>query len=184
MYFTESSFVFNYSPTSNKYISKGDNCSKAVNNFAGINYEVDVIKWFDRFWIYGEIVVTSKYKTISLSIFQGEESDTSKHQLFRAEWDEYCQPMNSHPQPHWHITANQSIENTLKELAELDTKSELLKVLEDEKSKIIDVNRIHFSMCEDWISNKSQAVLLNDNNGAKWFQGLLTHIKSQLEHVK
>jgi hypothetical protein len=61
---------------------------------------VKVLKWFDKFWIYIEIkFILEKTKNInkvsqiihtnfSLSIYEGEDNDERKIQLFRAEWDD------------------------------------------------------------------------------------------------
>ena len=105
----------------------GENLSVAINNRKNIGQEIKVLKWIDNIWIYIEIsfiINTQKRKTrskskivipnifLSLSIFQGTHEDKVKTQLFRAEWDNYDELSDHHPQPHWHIYSNSSFENT------------------------------------------------------------------------
>jgi len=181
----------------NFFIISGNNTSKALNSYKNIKQEVNVINWFDEFWIFlevrfvddfGLISRVNKRNTrivntfISLSVFQGEQNDDVKNQLFRAEWDDFNNDNENHPQPHWHITSNQIIEDTFKELIE---EGFAALILNEEKSKMVDVSKIHFAMNGNWINNDTHVQLINDNSKiVKWFQGLFSHIKFQLEHVK
>jgi hypothetical protein len=182
--FTESTFILSPSST-NRFRITGNNISKAINNYNNSYEEINVIKWFDDFWIYINIKFENHNTFISLSVFQGLENDNKKNQLFRAEWDDYNNPEEKHPQPHWHITSNQAIENTFDEYANSFQEEGFLETLKEEKSKIIDVNKIHFAMNGNWINNEKEVHSLNDEvKIVKWFQGLLSHIKIQLEYLK
>lgn len=182
--FTESSFFLSPSST-NRFKITGNNTSKAINNYNNSREEVTVLKWFDNFWIYIELKFENKNSFISLSIFQGHEIDERKSQLFRAEWDDYNNEEEKHPQPHWHITSNQAIENTFEEYAITFENEKFIDSLREEKSKIIDVNEIHFAMIGNWISDESHIHSLNNKDKiVKWFRGLLSHIRIQLEYVK
>ncbi|MFV8359069.1 hypothetical protein [Flavobacterium sp. LS1P3] len=182
--FTESSFIL--SPSSaNRFKITGDNTSKAINNYNNSLEEINVIKWFGDFWIYIIIKFEDQNTFISLSVFQGLGNDNRKNQLFRAEWDDYNNASEKHPQPHWHITSNQAIENTFDEYANSFQEEGFMAILKEEKSKIIDVNRIHFAMNGNWINDEKDVhVLNNELKIVKWFQGLLAHIKVQLEYAK
>jgi hypothetical protein len=182
--FTESTFILSPSST-NRFRITGNNISKAINNYNNSYEEINVIKWFDDFWVYINIKFENHNTFISLSVFQGLENDNKKNQLFRAEWDDYNNPEEKHPQPHWHITSNQAIENTFDEYANSFQEEGFLETLKEEKSKIIDVNKIHFAMNGNWINNEKEVHSLNDEvKIVKWFQGLLSHIKIQLEYLK
>jgi len=184
VFFTESTFHLSPS-TTNRFNIKGSNPSKAINNYNNTAEEVDVIKWFNGFWVYIDIRFENTNTFISISIFQGETSENRKHQLFRAEWDDYNNEEEKHPQPHWHVTANQAIEKTFEEYTTTFKEDDgFVKALEAEKSKIIDMNRIHFAMNGNWINNGSETHSLNDEEKiVNWFKGLLSHIKTQLEYV-
>jgi len=109
-------------------------------------------------------------------------TDNTKHQLFRAEWDDFNNENEQHPQPHWHITSNQAIEKTFEEIANMDDSDTFVSLLKDEKSKIIDVNKIHFAMNGNWMDKGTHIHSLNDETQiVNWFQGLLAHLKLQLE---
>jgi len=182
--FTESTF-FLHPSSANRFRISGNNPSKAINNYNNSLEEVTVIKWFENFWIYVDIRFENENTFISISVFQGEAATSYKHQLFRAEWDDYNSLEERHPQPHWHITANQVIEKTFEELAEMEEDSDtFLSLLNEEKSKIVDINKIHFAMCGNWAEAQPHVYRLDDREKiAKWFQGLLAYIREQLEYV-
>ncbi len=184
IFFVESSF-FLYPSSVNRFRISGDNTSKAINNYKNSREEINVIKWFGNFWVYLDIKFENNNTFISVSIFQGERKDNEKNQLFRAEWDDYNNPDEKHPQPHWHITSNQAIENTFRELVEEDDEEGFAAlILNEEKTKIIDVNKIHFAMNGNWVNNGSHVHSINDNDKiVKWFQGLFSNMKVQLEYV-
>ncbi len=182
--FSESTFILNPSSI-NRFKITGDYTSKAINNYNNIQEEINVIKWFDDFWIYIIIKFENENTFISISVFQGLENDERKNQLFRAEWDDYNNLDENHPQPHWHITSNQAIENTFNEYANVFKEEGFLDTLNDEKSKIIDINKIHFAMNGNWTNDEKEIHSLNSESKiVKWFVGLLSHIKAQLIYVK
>lgn len=183
VFFAETSFFLHPSST-NRFKISGDNASKAMNNYNGYLEEIIVIKWFAEFWIYVDIKFEDQNTFISLSVFQGQADNDFKHQLFRAEWDDYNNPEERHPQPHWHITSNQVIENTFEEIANLSDSDTFLSMLKEEKSKIVDINKFHFAMIGNWINDETHIHLLdNEERIIKWFQGILSHMKIQLEYV-
>jgi hypothetical protein len=183
-FFTESTFYLHPSST-NRFTVSGSNTSKAINNYDSFREQINVIKWFDFFWIYIDIKFQDLNTLISLSVFQGGADDEIKHQLFRAEWDDYNDHNAPHPQPHWHVTSNQAIEKTFEEIANYGEENNFLSLLAEEKSKIIDVNKIHFAMLGNWINDETDIHLITDERKiVKWFQGLLSNLKVQLEYVK
>ncbi|MEB3191753.1 MAG: hypothetical protein VKL42_15545 [Snowella sp.] len=96
---------------SNGFLVGGNTSSQAINNYDNEPKEVNVFNLFNDFWIYIDINLIfdnssrSNFPNIfvSISIFQGDGSDPIKNQLFRAEWDNYRDLKQEHPQPHWHI---------------------------------------------------------------------------------
>lgn len=191
-YFLESSFYLTYVNGSfSKYISKGDFSTKALNNNKNSREEINVIKWFDDFWISIEILFNQPdIKTFNtfftLSVFQGDSNDNIKNQLFRAEWDTYDNN-KEHPQPHWHFYSNRKIENIVNDFIDLINDEDIgfASSLNEEKSKGISIEKIHFAMQAQWGQNighihkiSEEATIIN------WFQGLLGHIRTQLENVQ
>lgn len=182
-YFTESSFYLEQK-VGDYFISKGNNISKAINHYNNILEEVSVVKWFSDYWVYLTIKFIGSTTFISLSIFQGELVDNKKNQLFRAEWDDYNNEAENHPQPHWHITSNLAIENTFEEYSQVFEKDDFISTLKQQKSNIVDTNKMHFAMCGNWINGDSHVHSLDDEEKIiKWFEGLFLHIKTQLEYI-
>jgi hypothetical protein len=168
--------------------------SQAVNRFDYPQESVQVLKWFDDFWLFLAIkffttkkVVNKKLQTqtdtvISLSIFQGTDNDNGKYQLFRAEWDDYNNSEEKHAQPHWHITSSQAIENTFAKYADDFDKQDFLQLLESEKQKVFDVKKIHFAMNGNWKSNDNHIHEIKDEQQiVRWLQGMLSHLRTELE---
>jgi hypothetical protein len=183
IFFTESTFYLHPSST-NRFTLTGSNISKAINNYNSILEEINVIKWFEQFWIYIDIRFQDENTLISLSVFQGSETDNIKYQLFRAEWDDYNDLQAKHPQPHWHITSNQAIEKTFEEIANMEATDTFLSLLSEEKEKVVDINKFHFAMSGNWINDETEIHRINDEKKiVKWFLGLLSHLKIQLEYV-
>jgi len=180
------------------YIIKGDN--SALNRIRNSPNPVKVSKWFNDFWLFFEI----KFKIndasmmkingkedkhnintfISLSVFQGTDSDKEKYQLIRAEWDDYNVLDEKHAQPHWHITSGQALENTFKEYADMCNEVELVKEFEKEKQKVLDVKKIHFAINGDWQKDNNHIHKIEDEKQvAKWLQGILFHLRTELENL-
>jgi hypothetical protein len=186
-FFPESSFLLNHHNNFRYYII-GNNTSKAVNNYNDTQEEVDVIKWFDDFWLYAHVRFEKTGSVelntfITISVFQGEADNKFKNQLFRAEWDNHANE-TTHPQPHWHIYSNQKLEKSFDDFVEMvDEDGGFAQMLKEEK-KGVDVKKIHFSMVGLWASNGSDIHRIDDEKTIiNWFQGILGRIKSQLEYA-
>jgi hypothetical protein len=175
-----------------RYIIEGT--SLAVNRFETPLEYVKVLKWFNDFWLFLEITfrmgnkemkrkITLQTNTfISLSVFQGQDTDNEKYQLFRAEWDDYNNPGEKHAQPHWHITSNQAIENTFEKYADTFDKQDFLQLLEIDKQKVVDVKKIHFAMNGNWQAGTNHIhQIAGEQQIVNWLQGLLAHIRTELE---
>lgn len=149
--------------------------------------EVKVMKWFNDFWLFIEIAFQQpKGIIVSLSVFQGEEDNPYKNQLFRAEWDDYGDDIISHPQPHWHFINNKYIENTVSSFAEIipEARDTFEEVLIEEKNKIIDMSKFHFAMNGSWMDSMSHIHKINnDYDLANWFGGLLAYLKTELKYI-
>lgn len=176
----------------NIYIYRIEGSSFALNRY---DFEpIKVLKWFDKFWLYIEvkfIVEKSKqvnkkietiHTSISLSVYEGDDNDERKIQLFRAEWDDMNNPFEKHSQPHWHITSSQAIEKTFEEYSNHFDNGDFISVLEEEKSKLFDVKRIHFAMNGNWQENQTHIHSIKSADQiSKWLKGLLSHIRLELE---
>jgi len=136
--------------------------------------------------IRGDTVFKPKGTIISLSIFQGVDTDLNKTQLFRAEWDDYEDGSTTHPQPHWHFLINRLVENNAKEFTELleKEKETFEEFLESKLNDIVDLSKFHFAMHGDWINSKLHIHEIKDENAlATWFGGLLGYLKAELEFI-
>lgn len=184
-FFLESTFYL-HPRKANRFELKGNNTSKALNNYKSYGGEVSVLKWFSDYWVYLEIRFEDKNSFITISVFQGDADDNIKNQLFRAEWDDYNNPDEKHPQPHWHIVSNQAMEKSFEDF--LDEEEEvgfIADLYKEQKSKIVDVSKIHFPMNGNWMNDGGHIHLINDNGKiVEWFQGFFSTMREQLEYVK
>lgn len=168
--------------------------SNGLNRFDTPFEPVRILEWFGDFWIFLEIkFISNQYKEkrktikdihtyISLSIFQGEDEDDDKFQLFRAEWDDFNNPNEKHSQPHWHITSNQALEKTFEEYSNHFDNGDFISLLEEQKQKVIDIKGIHFAMNGNWQSNETHIHKIDDiQKIIKWLQGMLKHLRTELE---
>jgi len=155
---------------------------------------IKVFKWFDKFWLYIEVkfilekakkankLIQTTHTNISLSVYEGEDSDDRKIQLFRAEWDDLNNPDEKHSQPHWHITSSQAIERTFEEYSNHFDNGDFISFLESEKLKLFDVKKIHFAMNGNWQVNQTHVHSINNSEQvARWLKGLISHIRLELE---
>jgi len=170
-----------------------DGTSFGVNRFDMLPESVKVFKWFNNFWLYFEIRFIAEDKkqrnkayqqtniNISLSVFQGDENDNDKYQLFRAEWDDHNNINEMHAQPHWHITSSQAIERTFLQYSDTFEKRDFIDLLDSERQKIFDVKRIHFAMNGDW-QNEKECIhrIAEKNQITNWLLGLLTYLRTEL----
>ena len=202
----------------NIFVVNGNYLSKAINIFKNQKIPVNALNWFDDFWIYFEInfakipleslpkkeresyelklqesnikIKNDYYNVnVTLSVFQGEETDDNKTQLFRAEWDNYDDNL-FHPQPHWQINPFKydiKTYETFEEWIGLEVEDGFESSLEDKvkNNELIKINKFHFAMSGQWADNRShihkinsELILLN------WLNGMLGHIKEQLKFVK
>jgi hypothetical protein len=175
------------------FITEGK--SSALNIFPNETEEVKVIEWFENFWLFLKITFKTETKKInrkidtqintliSLSVFQGENFDNKKTQLFRAEWDDYNNPEEKHAQPHWHITSSQTIENIFGDDAFFSIQPEILLELKKRKENIFDVSKIHFAMNADWqkINGTYIHKIDEEKEIVRWLQELITYLRTELE---
>ena len=125
---------------------------------------------------------------ITISVFQGEPHDDIKTQLFRAEWDNRYEEEH-HPQPHWHIYPNKYSTRTHKNFEDFiglsNEDEDFHEFLDKEHDiKIIDIKKIHFAMNAQWSENDSDVhKIQQEDELLRWFSGVLSHIKGQLQYV-
>lgn len=178
--------------TSKMIAYRNEGTSSALNRFDIPYEEVKVLKWFKNYWTFLEIKginiineITNKIEnhiSISLCVFQGEDSDKEKYQLFRAEWDDFNNESEIHSQPHWHITSNQALEKTFTSYAIDFDKKDFIDLLESEKQRIFDVKDIHFAMNGNWSNSETNIHKIdNEEKVLKWWFGVLNHIRTELD---
>ena len=184
--------TFNLINKSDLFIINGDNISKAISQKKNDNKTVNVLNWFDDYWLYIEIkfIPKSNKKSLpntffTLSIFKGNIDDEIKEQLFRAEWDNYENQSYKHPQPHWHIyTSNEKeeLQQTVEE-AIAQTDDTFIDFIED-KNEFTNLSSFHFAMNGQW-SNKNTDVhkIENETDLINWFAGVLNHLKKELKYL-
>jgi|688.fasta_scaffold65452_5 hypothetical protein len=180
----------------NGFALSGNATSKAINNYEKNNTEgITVIQWFDNFWIYVDINLRynesrrNNFPNIfaSISIFQGDKTDNIKNQLFRAEWDNYRDPNQKHPQPHWHIYPVQYHHQSFKEFLEATKATKEFAEFLSKAQDVIEIKKIHFAMNGQWanqVSHTSHTHEINDEKSlVNWLIGLLEHIETQLRYA-
>lgn len=188
------SFLKNYLNLPFEPLKTNDNISFASEgSFEAINYrrsdlhEVKTIHWFADFYLYIDIKFSKDYshKMISISVFHGDAFDKRKNQLFRAEWDDYNKDDEVRPQPHWHITRDKANYENFSQLIKSSNESEQssFELFKMSDAEIFDTKKIHFAMSSNW-QNKEHFVHKIDNASkvVTWMEGLLEHIKYELEN--
>jgi len=189
IHFEDSTFCLK-SETMSLFVISGDIMSKGINNFREGRKQVNVLKWFEEFWIYMEtsfVLIDKAFPRIfvSISVFQGKSEDEHKTQLFRAEWDSY-ENNKHHAQPHWHLYPHKYHYRVYEDFEAFnDMKNEGFETLiKDDFKKIIDIRRIHFAMNAEWAKNLGAIHPLADIDILKnWLQGLFSDIKFQIRHA-
>ena len=187
-------FYFNFKKEVNLFLAKSNYMSSAINNRKNYAEKVNVINWFDDLWAYIEIKFIPKIwekGTIpniffSLSVFQGQATDAKKVQFFRAEWDNYDEPSNKHPQPHWHLYSQKDflMQEDFNEVVKSE-ENPFNQFNQDIRYKIINADRFHFAMNGQWADNKTDFHTISvESDLINWFKGLLNHLKKELEFVK
>lgn len=172
----------------NIYRLAPSNSSEAKNYYHNDVNTVQVEKWFNRYWLFVQIAFPNPNQTIiSISIFQGENNDPEKSQLFRAEWDDYGDNTMNHPQPHWHFLTNKKLEenfSTFKEFLAEESTNGFLDLLDGQEKQEIDLSKFHFAMNGNWMNSDKHIHRINDEkNLSKWFGGLLAYLKEELEFI-
>lgn len=191
---------FSYKEESNAFIAKSDNMSSAINYRKSDSFGVKVFYWFDDFWLFNEVKFTPNLRNkksfpntfYTLSVFQGEYNDAKKTQLFRAEWDNFNTEDVKHSQPHWHIYPHKyksevqtSFEDFIKSGKNDRNFHDFIENNQVPRKDIIEINEFHFAMSALWHKGKSDVHRLESvSDLCQWFEGLLNHIKSELEYVR
>ena len=176
----------------NIFVFRIEGSSYALNRYD--SEPVKVLRWFGKFWLFIEIkfiVEKSKignkpkettHTNISLSVYEGDDYDERKIQLFRVEWVDMNNPSERHSQPHWHITSKKKKKKTFEEYSNHFDNEDFITLLEEEKLKLFDVKKIHFAMNGNWQNDQTHVHCIdNSEKVAKWIKGLLAHIRIELE---
>lgn len=187
--FLRNFFNLNYNPltTTNSLNYKLEGIYDAINYRHKEPEKVKTIPFFDDFYVYIEVKFTRDYKDkfISVSVFQGAKYDKRKNQLFRAEWDDYADDRDSHPQPHWHITRGKAHENRFNDLVnnKIEEESISLDLFNLSNESVFDTKKMHFAMSGLWHYNDEGHIHKFDDADkiVNWMRGLLEHVKYELE---
>lgn len=217
-HFENSTFQLHESFYSN-YVISGYPLSKAINVNKNDKIPVNTLLWFDDFWVYFEIKFSKRelesfskkderesYElklqesnvkiedayyniNVTLSVFQGDDSDDNKTQLFRAEWDNYDDNLY-HPQPHWQINpfkydskTYEGFEEFLRRKEEETFETSLASGAN--RNELVKINKFHFAMSGQWAENRNHIHKINNESILlNWLDGMLGHIKEQLKFVK
>ena len=55
----------------------------------------------------------------------------------------------------------------------------------ENENKVVDIDRFHFAMNGQWSENKTDVHKIEiDSNLTDWFEGILNHIKKELEYIE
>lgn len=212
---------FNFRRSGGTFFVSSDDMADAK-DFHGDNPQhVKVIHWFDDFWLYikvslGKIEIISQsnedkkkerawhedhslkinsdFFTIvfTLSVFQGARSDSSKAQLFRAEWDNYEQVVE-HPQPHWQIypykydqaAGLQSAADFNALIGELRVGDSFEQSLTSDHYPFLPIQQFHFAMHGDWaMNNTHHHRILNVSSLGNWLNGMKSCIENQIRFLQ
>ncbi len=127
----------------------------------------------------------------TLSVFQGMVEDDNKTQLFRAEWDNYKDIFSdNHPQPHWHIFPHKysnKVHADFEDFLGLTKNDEDFNKFKGNTTdlEVVEINRFHFAMNGQWSNNNTDVhKIKTENDLINWFEGVLNHIKKELEYIK
>lgn len=154
----------------------------AVNDFGPMRVEVKATPWFSEYWFYILIKFhAEKNKAIkpyaSISFFQ--KTDDELKQLFRAEWDNYPKVEGyNHPQPHWHFTAHLSDKTSFSDLEDAEEEGEYNQLLGN--SKTINLDRMHFAMSGNWLSDGNMLNKSDETTLVDWMKQLFLHVREEL----
>lgn len=185
----------------NGYVSqiyKSGGTQKAINRLDNnIDSEVDVIHWFDSYYLYVEVKFvfgngfTKRKKirnrtilqcSISISVFKSIENNIV--QLFRAEWDDYNDNQTHHPQPHWHIASDSYSADTFQVFTDICPDNDFASTIKSEKYEVSALRKFHFAMNCECREDMSHIVQIESiDQVINWFTGLLSTIKSELQYI-
>lgn len=163
----------------------------------GHSGEVSVYNWFGDYYIFIEIkflfgvyVPSGKKKTrsrieqtsISISVFK-KISDVIT-QFFRADWDDFVGDKATHPQPHWHFTADTAISKTFEEYAQEFKNEDFLSLIEPKKEEISELKAIHFAMNAQWAKQNTYKHSIDSKEDViNWISGVLEMIRKEIEYA-
>lgn len=164
-------------------ISQGS--EKAINSYDNDREEVMATSWFDNnycFFIRIDVLSEKKNEQVFASVSFFQATDNGLKQLFRAEWDSYPKSDNySHPQPHWHFTAQLSDKTSFSELE--DEEDENIYSALEGNAKTINLDRMHFAMAGGWIEDGDMLGELKDESVlVRWLLHLFTHVRAELAY--
>lgn len=163
----------------------------------GITGEVSVYNWFDQYYIFMEIKILygihvpqgkrkarERVEQISVSISIFKKISDFIIQIFRAEWDDYSESTDEHPQPHWHFTADTALSRTFTEYAQRCGDNGFMQIIAPKEEDISELKEMHFAMNGQWAKNQSHRHKIEtDSDLINWIGGVLDTIRKEIGYT-
>lgn len=163
----------------------------------GTTGEVPVYNWFGEYYIFMEIKilygvyvpqgkrkVKDRMEQISVSISVFKKISDFIIQIFRAEWDDYAESTNLHPQPHWHFTADTALSRTFSEYAQRCGDNGFMQIIEPKEKDISELKEMHFAMNGQWAKQQSHMHKMeSDSDLINWIGGVLDTIRKGIHYA-
>ena len=196
-----------FSNIKNSFILQGN--STAINNHNGSKDLVNVLYWFDNFYVYiiiqfiqmqieskftrdfdrkhyfdslkeNYLKIGANYFNVVVSISVFQGGEEYKDKKQLFRAEWDNYDSNKHhPQPHWHFYPEEKNNNDFN-VDKMD-----MDFLQGGLQKEIDIKRVHFAMNGQWSENRSHIHrIICQDTIINWVPGLLSHIKVQLEETK
>lgn len=163
----------------------------------GTTGEVSVYNWFGEYYIFMEIKilygvyipqgkrkVRDRMEQISVSISVFKKISDFIIQIFRAEWDDYAEATDGHPQPHWHFTADTALSRTFKEYAQRCGDNGFMQIIAPKENDISELKEMHFAMNGQWAKQQSHIHKMESNSDLiSWIGGVLDTIRKEIRYA-
>ncbi|MEY8606214.1 MULTISPECIES: hypothetical protein [Bacteroidales] len=163
----------------------------------GTTGEVSVYNWFGEYYIFMEIKilygvyvpkgkrkVRDRMEQISVSISVFKKISDFIIQIFRAEWDDYAEATDGHPQPHWHFTADTALSRTFKEYAQRCGDNGFMQIIAPKENDISELKEMHFAMNGQWAKQQSHIHKMeSDSDLISWIGGVLDTIRKEIRYA-
>lgn len=163
----------------------------------GTTGEVSVYNWFGEYYIFIEIKMfyglhvpqnkrkaRNRIEQISVSISVFKKISDFIIQIFRAEWDDYAESTDGHPQPHWHFTADTALYRTFTEYAQRCGDNGFMQIIAPKEEDISELKEMHFAMNGQWAKQQPHMHKIeSDSDLINWIGGVLDTIRKEVSYA-